>query len=44
LQHQIGQPAFERQFNIDLVWLAAEFARLSPDKRMKEAMAEEAQK
>ena len=37
-QHRIGQPAFERRYRIDLAALAADFTRLSPDLKMKEAM------
>lgn len=37
-QHTIGQPAFERKYNVDLFALAAEFARRSTDQAMKEAM------
>ncbi len=41
LQHQIGQPEFEKQFGIDLLALAAEFARQSPDRAMREAIGNE---
>lgn len=37
-QHQIGEPAFERRYRIDMKALAAEFARKSPDIAMREAM------
>ena len=37
-QHRIGQPAFERKYGIDLAAICAEFARLSTDTGMKEAM------
>ena len=39
-QHQIGLPAFEARYGIDLAALAVEFARRSPDARMKEALRE----
>lgn len=39
-QHSIGQPAFERLYKIDLFALAAEFTRRSPDRVMREALAE----
>ena len=38
-QHNIGQPAFERKYGLDLFALAAEFMRRSPDCKMKETMA-----
>lgn len=38
-QHRIGQPAFERKYGIDLAEICKEFARLSTDTAMKEAMA-----
>ena len=38
-QHDIGQPAFERKYGLDLFALAAEFVRRSPDTAMKEALA-----
>lgn len=39
-QHQLGHAAFDRRHGIDSVKLAAEFARVSPDIAMKEAMKE----
>lgn len=39
-QHSIGQPAFERKYALDLMALAKEFARVSPDIEMKIAMRE----
>ncbi len=39
-QHQIGQPAFERKYGLDLFALAAEFVRRSPDRKMKQALAD----
>lgn len=39
-QHTIGQPAFERKYGIDLQSICAEFARLSTDTAMIEAMRE----
>lgn len=41
LSHSIGDRSFERRFGIDLMKLAAEFARRSPDLKMKESMKEE---
>lgn len=41
LQHQIGERAFERRFKIDMKALAREFAKASPDMKMKEAMREQ---
>jgi hypothetical protein len=38
LQHQIGEPAFERRFGIVLKKQAMEFARASTDTAMKECM------
>jgi hypothetical protein len=40
LQHQIGEPAFERRFGVNLLALAAEFAAKSPDANMRAAMQE----
>jgi hypothetical protein len=40
LQHQIGEPAFERLFGINLLALAVEFRKTSPDVQMKAAMQE----
>lgn len=37
-QHQIGQPAFERKYSIDLSALAREFVRASPDRAMKDSL------
>lgn len=39
-QHQIGQPAFERKYGIDMEVKAAEFAASSPDLKIKAAMGE----
>ncbi len=39
-QHQIGQPAFERKYGIALDEICREFARLSTDTAMREAMKE----
>lgn len=39
-QHAIGEPAFEREFGIDMKKLASEFAARSPDQKMKAAMKE----
>ena len=41
-QHDIGQPAFERRYGLDLFALAAEFARYSADIKMREVMRETA--
>jgi hypothetical protein len=41
-QHNIGQPAFERKYGLDLSAICAEFARLSTDTAMREAMVEHA--
>lgn len=38
--HEIGHAAFERLYKIDLFALAAEFTARSPDKAMREALAE----
>lgn len=40
-QHQHGAVTFEKKYRIDMMKLAAEFARLSPDMKMKEAMMEQ---
>ncbi len=37
-QHQIGQPAFERKYGIDMMALALEFTRRSPDVDMRESL------
>lgn len=37
-QHAIGQPAFERKYGIDLMALAREFTRRSPDVAMRESL------
>jgi hypothetical protein len=37
-QHQIGQPAFERKYGIDLAAVCAEYAKRSTDVKMKETM------
>ena len=37
-QHEIGEPAFERKYAIDLKALALALSRRSPDKAMIEAM------
>lgn len=37
-QHQIGEPAFERKYRIDMKALAQEFFKASPDLEMKEAL------
>lgn len=37
-QHSIGQPAFERKYNIDLKALATAFVKASPDVGMKESL------
>lgn len=39
-QHQIGEPAFEKRFGIDMKALAREFASKSPDVSMRIAMKE----
>jgi hypothetical protein len=39
IQHQLGEPAFEKNYGIDMKALAAEFAAKSPDIKMKQAMA-----
>ena len=39
-QHNIGVETFQCRHGIDLFKLAAEFARLSPDTKMKEAIKE----
>jgi hypothetical protein len=38
LQHQIGQKAFEAKHGIDLMALALEFIRRSPDYAMRESL------
>lgn len=40
-QHQIGQPAFEKTYGVNLAALATELMRKSPDKAMREAMQAE---
>jgi hypothetical protein len=40
LQHQIGQESFQKHHKIDLLALAREFVRLSPDLKMKESLKE----
>lgn len=37
-QHNIGQPAFERKYNIDMMTLAMEFTERSPDVAMRESL------
>ena len=37
-QHQIGQPAFERKYGIDMRALAAAFVKALPDQAMKESL------
>lgn len=37
-QHAIGQPAFEREYAINMAALALEFTKRSPDTAMKEAL------
>jgi hypothetical protein len=37
-QHVIGEASFEKTHGIDMKKLAAEFAKASPDTKMKEAM------
>lgn len=37
-QHDMGEPAFERHWAIDMKALAREFAAKSPDMKMREAM------
>ncbi len=37
-QHQIGQRAFEAKYSIDLMALALEFMRRSPDSAMRESL------
>lgn len=37
-QHQIGQAAFERKYQIDLRGIAAAFVRASPDKALRESL------
>jgi hypothetical protein len=37
-QHRIGQPGFERKYNISLFRTAAAFSRQSPDTKRKEAL------
>lgn len=39
-QHTIGQDAFEKKYGLDLSELCREFARLSTDQAMKDAMRE----
>jgi len=39
-QHVHGAESFQKRYGVNLWELAAEFARLSPDKKMKEAMNE----
>ncbi len=39
-QHSIGQPAFERKYGLDLFAIAAEFARRSPDRKLRDALKE----
>lgn len=39
-QHNIGVESFQKMHSLDLFKLAAEFALLSPDVKMKEAMKE----
>lgn len=36
--HRIGHQSFERKYGLNLAALAAEFARLSPDKDMRESL------
>lgn len=38
MQHEIGQPAFERKFGIDMNKLAAAFVKASPDVAMREPL------
>jgi hypothetical protein len=37
-QHNIGQPAFERKYGIDMSALAASFVKASPDSAMRESL------
>ncbi len=37
-QHQIGQKAFEEKYQFSMAQFAAEFAKKTTDKRMREAM------
>jgi hypothetical protein len=37
-QHSIGESSFEKLYNIDMKELAKEFARKSPDKKLREAI------
>jgi len=37
-QHTIGIETFQRKYNIDLQAIAAEFARLTPDKALRQAI------
>ena len=39
-QHRIGQPAFERKYEISLSGIAAELARRTTDRDLREAMKE----
>lgn len=37
-QHEVGQPAFERLYHIDLFAIAAAFVARSPDQAMRDAL------
>ena len=37
-QHNIGQPAFERKYGLDMSALAASFVKASPDSAMRESL------
>lgn len=37
-QHQIGEASFAKRYGLDLLSIAADFARLSPDTAMKESL------
>lgn len=38
LQHRMGQPDFQRVYGIDMMAMAREFRRRSPDKAMRESL------